>query len=346
MRKAIEAEEKIPRALQLTGDHLVIDESLLVLPPPPPPPVPPPTQATLSDRFTVVQLANLASKLRAASGGEMISIEAFTQVMCRLNSASFDAPLALVPPAWLPLGAPAYTRLGERFCAAGSKQLGWVEVVIALANLEPLSEAAAAETVLAAASIAGRSDLLPDASPEPPAEGEAPPPPPPPRANLKLTREQLAALPLWFEMGEVQADGYSVDAALKDTLFDMLESGGELDVQQLLLYCCDAPAKAFAVLGFQTQSMLCLDGLYALLHREPAVDNVEPPDHTDVFSRPALQRLFTLLKLGEAERAPHGLVASHPAGAALLNQCVAYTAKGAYELIAAELATAGQALKL
>jgi len=305
--------------------------------------VPPPAQSPVADRFTAVQLANLAAQLRAASTGETISVDAFTQVMCRLGSASFDAPSPLVPQAWMPLGAPAYQRLGERFCAGGSTLLGWPEVVVVLAALEPPSEKAIGEMLLAAASIAGRTDLLPA---EPPAEGAEPPPPPAARATLKLTREQLAQLPLWFETGAVQSDGYSVEGALKALFFDMLEAGGELDLQQLLLYCCDTPGKAFAVLGFQTQAMLALDGLYELLHREPRAGALDPPEHTDAFSRSALQRLFTQLKLGEAERAPYGLVAAHPAGATLLTQCVSYTAKGAYELVAAELASAGQALKI
>ena len=44
-------------------------------------------------------------------------------------------------------------------------------------------------------------------------------------------------------------------------------------------------------------------GLHELLHREPRGSALGAPDHTDPFSRPALQRLFTQLKLGEAERA-------------------------------------------
>ena len=55
-------------------------------------------------------------------------------------------------------------------------------------------------------------------------------------------QQQLEQLPLWFETGAVQPDGYSVEGALKALLFEMLESGGEVDLQQLLLYCCDSPA--------------------------------------------------------------------------------------------------------
>jgi len=332
MRKAIEAEQKLPRALQLQGDTLVIDESLLMLPPPPPPPQPPPAQKPMPDRFTAAQLSGLAAKLRAAASGELISIEAFTQVMCRLGSASFDSESPLLPPTWLPLGAPAYTKLAQRFCAEGSSLLGWPEVVVALAALEPLTEKAISEVLSAAASIA--------AAEAPPAEEGAPPP------ELRLTREQLSELPLWFETGATQPDGYSVEGALKGLLFDLLAKGGKLDMQQLLLYCSDSPTKAFAVLGYTSQAMLSLEGIFTLLHREPPPSGVEVPEHTDTFSRAALARLFTQLKLGEAELAPYGLVAAHPAGAELLSKCVSYTPKGVYELVAEQLSTAGQALKI
>ena len=99
---------------------------------------------------------------------------------------------------------------------------------------------------------------------------------------------------------------------------------GKVDLQQLLLYCCDSSEKAFAVLGFATKNMLTIDGLYELLHREPATPGLEPPEHLDPFSKAALKRLFDELKLGEAEKAPCPLVAKHPAGAALLEACISY----------------------
>ena len=169
MRRAIEREGQLPRALQLQGDTLIIDDSLLLLPPPPPPPVPPPAQLSVADRFTAAQLAGLAAKLRAGSTGQLISAEGLTTILSRLASASFDAASVLVPEAWLPLGSPAFSKLSARFCAPGSQQLGWPELVIALADLEPITEAGIVETLHAAASIAGREDLLP-----PPADADNP----------------------------------------------------------------------------------------------------------------------------------------------------------------------------
>ena len=92
--------------------------------------------------------------------------------------------------------------------------------------------------------------------------------------------------------------------------------------------------------------MLSIDGLYALLHREPLPSGVELPEHTDVFSRATMQRLFTLLKLGEGERAPYALVAAHPAGADLFARCVSYVPKNVYGLVEEQLAGAGTALKI
>ena len=151
---------------------------------------------------------------------------------------------------------------------------------------------------------------------------------------------------MWFGPIPVQEDGYSVEAALKGVLFDAVQVGGEVDVQQLLLYCCDSPAKAFGVLGFQTQAMLSIDGLYDLFHREPPPTGLELPDYTDPFSRPTLQRLFTLLKLSEAERTPYALVKAHPMGAALFEACISYSPKDVYGLVSKQLGNAGQALKL
>lgn len=92
--------------------------------------------------------------------------------------------------------------------------------------------------------------------------------------------------------------------------------------------------------------MLSIDGLFDLLHRERLPTRIQQPEHSDVFSRPTLQRLFTLMKLGEDELAPHALVAAHPAGAELLSRCVSYTPKHIYGFVAAHLATAGQALMI
>ena len=63
--------------------------------------------------------------------------------------------------------------------------------------------------------------------------------------------------------------------------------------------------------------MLSLDGVYELLHRERADGGLEPPEHLDPYSRAALARLFTNLKLSTSEAAPYSLVASNPHGAEL-----------------------------
>ena len=92
--------------------------------------------------------------------------------------------------------------------------------------------------------------------------------------------------------------------------------------------------------------MLSLEGLYELLHREPAAAGFEPPEHLDAFSRAALKRLFNELKLGETEKAPCPLVAKHPAGAALLGACVSYVPKDAYGLVSDLVTGAGTSLKI
>jgi len=170
-----------------------------------------------------------------------------------------------------------------------------------------------------------------------------------PRAGLALDRTQYDSLTLWFEVGAAPAaDGYSVEAALKALLFDMLvdPAGGTVDLQQLLLYACDTPEKAFAVLGFATQRMLSIAGLYELLHREPVAKGLEPPEHLDQFSMAALKRLFEELKLNESERAPCPLVAKHPAGAALLSACISYVPKKPYALVSKVVHNAGTSLKV
>ena len=88
------------------------------------------------------------------------------------------------------------------------------------------------------------------------------------------------------------------------------------------------------------------DGLYELLHREPATPGLEPPEHLDPFSKAALKRLFDELKLGEAEKAPCPLVAKHPAGAALLEACISYKPKKPYEQVASLVASAGSSLMI
>ena len=60
----------------------------------------------------------------------------------------------------------------------------------------------------------------------------------------------------------------------------------------------------------------------------------------------ALLRLFAELKLDPAERVSYGLVATHPLGQALLDQCSSYTPKGVYALVAELQAQAGSALKM
>ena len=86
--------------------------------------------------------------------------------------------------------------------------------------------------------------------------------------------------------------------------------------------------------------------MYELLHREPAPSGVQPPEHLDPFSMSALKRLFEELKLGEGERAPCPLVAKHPAGAALLSDCVSYVPKRPYELVSTLVQNAGASLKI
>lgn len=321
MRRAVEREEKLPHALQLEGDTLLVDEALLLLPPPPPPPVLPPTQLVEPGELSALQLGSLAAKLRLASSGESLQLETFARLMCKLSAAHFDASSPPLPNGWLPLTHAAYTRLGMQFCPQGSQLLGWPEVITKLAKLPPPTEAQVSE-MLSAASALAAVDLT--------------------KKRLLLSREQMGQLNLWFETGKLQPDGYSVDAALKDVLFEMLARNGLLDLQRLLLYCAQSASVGFAILGGASEGMLSLEDLYDLLHRE----GDEPAEHSDPFCRPALRRLFTLLKLGEGERAPYSLVAAHPAGAALLAQCVSYTPKRTYELLQEELAAAGQALRL
>jgi len=304
----------------------------------------------------VVQLAGLASKLKAESSHLKLSAETAAAVFGRLGAAGFDAVSPPLPEAWWPLGAPAYTKLTKLFCPPGSPELPWVEVVFALSPLTPPSEDEITANLRAAATLLGRSELLPPpAAPAnddvEPVEGGAPaeaPPVLPPRAGLKLNRAQYDELTLWFEVGATpQADGYSVAAALKAMLFEMLsDASAEIDVQQLLLYACDGPEKAFAVLGFASKGMLSIAGLYELLHREPSAAGLEPPDHLDTFSSPALKRLFDELKLGEGEAAPCPLVAKHPAGAALLGACVSYVPKTPYALVETIVNGAGASLKV
>ena len=347
LRRAVEDEVSLPHALQLHGDELIVDESLLMLPPPPPPPVPKPAQPPIEDRFTVIQLAGLATKLKAAASGLSLSADAAAGVFGRLGAAGFDAASPPLPAAWWPLGPPAYAKLTKLFCPADAPVLAWPEVVISLAPVAYPTEEELVANLLAAATLLGRTDLLPSAA-EPEAEGAEPPPPVPPRAGLLLDKAQYDQLQLWFEAGATpQSDGYSVEGALKELLFELLVSdAGTLDLQQLLLYACDSSEKAFAVLGFASSKMLTLDGLYELLHREAAPAGLEKPEHIDAFSRSALRRLLVELKLGEAESAPCPLVSKHPAGAALLGACVSYVPKDAYGLVSELVNGAGTALKI
>jgi len=353
LRRAVEDEVTLPHALQLQGDMLNVDEALLLLPPPPPPPEPKPAQPPINDKFTVIQLEGLAAMLKSAATGLMLSSDAASAVFCRLGAAGFDAVSPPLPKAWWPLGAPFYSKLTALFCPATTSpaELPWAEVIVALANLTPPSEAQIVEYLLAAASLLGRTELLPSVDEPSAEEGAEPPPPPPPlppRAGLAVDSAQYAELPLWFETGAVGADGYSIELAFKGLLFSMLSdpTTGKVDLQQLLLYCCDAPEKAFAVLGFATKNMLSIDGLYELLHREPATPGLEPPEHLDPFSKASLKRLFDELKLNETEKAPCPLVAKHPAGAALLEQCISYKPKLPYEQVASLVQSAGSSLMI
>jgi len=245
--------------------------------------------------------------------------------------------------------------------------VGWPEVAVALSGVRMPSEAELVAVMLAGAKAAGRPELLPGHTPPapPPAEegaeaaaaeggGEVPAAPPP--APLLLSREQWSEVALWFDKSkgdaEVEAflgqeEPYPVAAKLKELLFEMLATEQGLDLRQLLLYCCDSPAKAFALIGHQSQGMLSLEQLHALLHREGTEDGaLGLPTHSDPFSREALLRLFAELKLDPAERLSYGLVATHPLGQALLEQCSSYTPKGVYALVAELQAQAGPALRM
>ena len=153
---------------------------------------------------------------------------------------------------------------------------------------------------------------------------------------------------------QLQPDGYSVSDALKAVLFDTLADAatGTLDLQALLLYACDSAAKAFAVLGFFGAQeagckMLSLDGVYEVLHRECTEGSLTAAEHHDPFSRSALARLFTELKIdAESEAASYAQVVAHPAGAALFGLCTSYSPKGAYDLVEELLDAAGNSLKI
>ena len=60
----------------------------------------------------------------------------------------------------------------------------------------------------------------------------------------------------------------------------------------------------------------------------------------------ALLRLFAELKLDPAEKVAYRLMAPHPLGQALLEQCKSYTPKGPYALVEEMTAQAGQGLKM
>jgi len=368
LRAAIESELPLPHQLRLDGEALQIDEALLLLPPPAPPPPPPLAQRQLDATFTVAQLAGLASKLRDAASGLTISTETLGALLTRLASAGFDAAAPLVPPSWQSLTAPAYAKLAALYGAA-SATVAWPELVVALAATRMPTEAELSAMMVAAATAAGRAELLPGAAPaEPaaaaPAEGaeegaaaaeggeEAAPAPPAPPAPLVLTRAQYDEVPLWFEAEAGAGDAFPVAAKLKQLLFEMLCTDGTeaLDMEQLLLYCCDSPAKAFALVGFQTSGLLTLPQLHRLFHREGgaavAAADLAAPTHADPWSTEALLRLFAELKLDASERCAYSLVAPHPLGKLLLEQCASYTPKAPYALVAEVQAVAGQALTM
>ena len=70
------------------------------------------------------------------------------------------------------------------------------------------------------------------------------------------------------------------------------------------------------------------------------------PTHDDPFAKEALLRLFAELKLDPAEKVAYRLMAPHPLGQALLEQCKSYTPKGPYALVEEMTAQAGQGLKM
>ena len=93
--------------------------------------------------------------------------------------------------------------------------------------------------------------------------------------------------------------------------------------------------------------MLSLDELHTVFHREgAAAEALEAPSHDDPHSREALLRLLAELKLDAAEKVAYSLVAPHPLGKMLLEQCPSYTPKDPYALVAELAAGAGQALKM
>ena len=332
MRSAIEAEATLPLSLQLQGDQLIIDESLLMLPPEPPPPVPPPRQDPLADQFTVVQLQRLAKSLKASADGAFLTGSALKDVLSRLGAAGFDASSPPLPEQWWPLGPSQYEQLVALFCLPGSPQVAWADVLFALAALPPPSEGAIVKMLNAAAALAGKHL---DATM-------------PARVGLKLSKAQYDELPLWIQEGRppVPPGAYDVIGATKAVLFEALSVDDTVDVQQLLLYACDTPAKAFACLGFHTQRMLDVAGMYELLHRTPAASSLEPPEHLDPYSRATLARLFTDLKLSKTDKAPYAAVVSHPSGAAMLRGCVAYKPKDVYAKVGEITGAAGRSLLL
>jgi hypothetical protein len=170
----------------------------------------------------------------------------------------------------------------------------------------------------------------------------------PARVGLKLSKAQYDELPLWIQEGRppVPSGAYDVIGATKAVLFEALSVDDTVDVQQLLLYACDTPAKAFACLGFHTQRMLDVAGMYELLHRTPAASSLEPPEHLDPYSRATLARLFTDLKLSKTDKAPYAAVVSHPSGAAMLRGCVAYKPKDVYAKVGEITGAAGRSLLL
>ena len=77
-----------------------------------------------------------------------------------------------------------------------------------------------------------------------------------------------------------------------------------------------------------------------------AAPGFEPPEHLDPYSRPALTRLFTNLKLAESDKAPCALVASNPHGAELLASCESYVPKDIYGLVDQITTAAGRSLAI
>jgi len=280
MREAAEAGDELPHALTLDGEAVVVDESLLLLPPPPPPAPPPVEEATDSLRFNVSQLAALGGQLKKAASGHLIRATTLSALLEQLAAGSFDAAAPPLPAMWRPLPPSAFSRLASLFAAGEPPLVAWPALVASLAPVarptaavvsealghaarvlrEDAAEKAAVEAAEAAEAAETEAEEEGDASEaeasieaeageagslEEAAEGEAgEASAAPSRRALLLSRAQFDRVPLWFE--DAQSEGA---ASLKGALWDLLSADGTIDLAVLLLYFCDRPEPAFAVLG-------------------------------------------------------------------------------------------------